>query len=86
MVTKTHNNSHAQMGEPKNIKRLCLVKSLDILNPKSKTNTLYLIAFKSVMFCRINTSSSESWYFSFPPSIVRVSGKTKCHVHEYRGL
>ena len=71
------------MREPKNIKRPGLVKSLDILNPKSKVNTLYLIAFKSAMFCRINSSSSESWFFSFPPSIIRVSGKTKCHIHEY---
>ena len=67
------------MREPKNIKRPGLVKSLDILNPKSKVNTLYLIAFKSAMFCRIKNSSTNhdalnfllrSYKFPVKPSVM----------------
>ena len=65
------------MRESKNMKLPGVVKSPEILNPKSKVNTLYLITFKSAMFCGINNSSNKSWYFEFPPSIIRVSGKTK---------
>ena len=49
----------------------------DLLWPKSKVNTLYLITFKSAMFCRINNSSNEYNHDTFPPSIMRVSGKIK---------
>ena len=42
-----------QMGESK-IKRPGLVASSEILNPKSKVNTFYLITVKSEMFCNVN--------------------------------
>ena len=70
---------HRDAWIQKNKKALGLVKSLEILDPKSKVNTLYLtITFNSSVFCRVNSSSNESW--CFPASIIRLCGKTKMKV------
>ena len=48
-------------GNLKNKKVPGLVKFLEILNPKSNVNTLYLtITINSAVFCRVNSSSNES--------------------------
>ena len=36
-----------------------LVKSLEILNQKSKVNNFYLITFNFSMFCRVDSSSKD---------------------------
>ena len=36
-----------------------ILKSLKILDPKSKVNTLYLITFDSAIVCRVHNSSNE---------------------------
>lgn len=41
-----------------------LVMSPEILNPKSKVNTLYPNTVESAMFCRANRSCNESGYLS----------------------